>query len=160
MKYSEDGSRHPTVTDTGIYGFFDEYRFLSNFHECFLVDDEIMYPSSEHAYMARKTLDRDLKFEIAKLPHPSVARKFGKNLILRPDWEFYRVLAMRSVVWNKFSQNSVLKDKLLATGNLYLEETNDWNDKFWGADQFGNGLNMLGKCLMDVRTTLKQLQVV
>ena len=27
----QDGQRLPTVTSTGIYGFFGEYGFLSNF---------------------------------------------------------------------------------------------------------------------------------
>ena len=73
---------------------------------------------------------------------------------LRDDWEFYRVAAMLDVLTLKFQQNPDIALLLKNTGNLYLEETNDWNDKFWGADMIGSGLNMLGKCLMIVRNNL------
>ena len=39
--------------------------------------------------------------------------------------------------------------RLIDTAGLYLEETNDWGDQFWGVD--GTGLNMLGHTLMFVR---------
>ena len=63
---------------------------------------------------------------------------------------------MTEVCYAKFSQNADLAKRLLETDNLYLEETNDWEDRFWGRDQFGNGINMLGNVLMFVRSTLKK----
>lgn len=54
----------------------------------------------------------------------------------------------------KFSQNEELRDRLLATGDEYLEEGNTWGDRIWGTV---NGIceNRLGKILMRVREELK-----
>jgi len=139
-------------TEDGIYGFFNDHRFLSNFHLCPILIQGIVYPSSEHAYMAMKTDDHDLKLFISQLATPADARKEGQKIKLRPDWEFYRVAAMQHVLTIKF-RDPVLKQLLIATGDRYLEETNWWKDVFWGVCN-GAGLNMLGKTLMLVRGTL------
>lgn len=143
------------VTDDAIHGFFMEHRCLSNFHEAPLTIDGITYPSSEHAYMAQKSLNRDVQLEISMIVGSNKAKKFGQNIVLRPDWEYYRVAAMLQVLFRKFEDHD-LAMVLLNTGDKYLEETNWWNDKFWGVCN-GKGLNMLGKCLMIVREDLKQL---
>lgn len=57
---------------------------------------------------------------------------------------------MASVVFDKFARNKELRDKLLFTNDKYLEETNDWNDKYWGICN-GIGENNLGKILMGIR---------
>lgn len=43
-----------------------------------------------------------------------------------------------------------LRAKLQATAPGYLEETNNWNDTFWGVCR-GRGRNTLGSLLMDIR---------
>ena len=55
----------------------------------------------------------------------------------------------------KFTKHKDLKEKLLATGDAYLEETNHWHDTFWGVCK-GKGQNHLGKILMEVREELKR----
>jgi len=60
---------------------------------------------------------------------------------------------MRDVVWAKFSQNPDLAARLVATGEKFLEETNWWNDTYWGVYQ-GKGKNMLGQILMETRARL------
>jgi ribA/ribD-fused uncharacterized protein len=156
MIYDQNGGRHPTITAEGIYGFFDEFRFLSNFHVCNVTREGIVFPSSEHAYMAAKTEDFEIKQAIVTdCPTPSKAKKFGRLITLRSDWDFYRVAAMLDVVTLKFQQNPELAAMLLATDGMYLEETNDWGDTFWGVDIKKGGLNMLGKCLMIVRDNAK-----
>jgi ribA/ribD-fused uncharacterized protein len=151
------------VNDQGIYGFFKDYRFLSNYHPCEILVDGIIYPSSEHAYMAYKTDDFTQKTQISLMEKPSDAKKLGQLITLRKDWEYYRVAAMLNCLHLKF-QNSELADMLCATGGKYLEETNWWQDKFWGVykstdswtgDVEQGGLNMLGKCLMIVRSNLR-----
>jgi predicted NAD-dependent protein-ADP-ribosyltransferase YbiA (DUF1768 family) len=53
-------------------------------------------------------------------------------------------------------RNSDLKEKLLETGDRYLEETNHWKDTTWGVDYISNeGANHLGVILMDVRSVLQ-----
>lgn len=43
--------------------------------------------------------------------------------------------------------------RLLETGNKYLEETNWWGDTFWGKDLKGNGENTLGRLIMEIRAS-------
>lgn len=142
------------VNEHGIFGFFGDYRWLSNFHVCNIEMDGLVYPSSEHAYMAQKTLDMEVRKTISELPTPAKARKFGQTVELRPDWDSFRVNAMGCVLYQKFRQNPELKEMLLATGDLYLEETNGWHDTFWGVCN-GVGSNNLGNLLMIVRNFLR-----
>ena len=157
--YIELGKRHPTVNTFGIFGFFDEYRFLSNFQDAPLLlqgqyADGIRYPTSEHAYMAQKTRDLVERQRIAALPRPSMAKDEGQLIVLRADWETYKQHAMLAAIRAKFRQNPELAQRLLATHLLYLEETNNWGDQYWGVVD-GVGLNMLGKILMQVRMELQ-----
>lgn len=144
--------RKAIVTDTYIRGFFDEYRFLSNFHVAPLTLDGIVYPSSEHAYMAMKTDDPQWHARILAAATPNEAKKLGRIVPLRADWDAYRLAAMLKVLTAKFA-DPVLRRKLLATGERYLEETNDWGDRYWGVD--GTGSNFLGQLLMLVRANYR-----
>lgn len=145
------------VTEDAIYGFFDEYRFLSNFHVAPVIYQGIEYPSSEHAYQAAKTLDENIRREFAALPTPNDAKHKGKKLKnIRPDWESIKYKVMYDIVFDKFIRNHDLKEKLLATGRKHLEETNWWGDKTWGVYN-GIGKNWLGKILMIVRSELAEL---
>ncbi len=150
-----DGVMLPTVTDEAILGFFGPYRFLSNFHLCNVTVDGVRYQSSEHAFMAQKTdvpeERHQLSAEIGLTPKE--AKQYGRTVTLRPGWDDLRVEAMRKVVLAKFSQNPALRKALLDTGEKYLEETNYWNDTFWGMCR-GTGENNLGKVLMSVRGEL------
>lgn len=141
-----------------IIEFWKEYRFLSNFYPVEFVWDNIVWPSSEHAYQAAKTLDRRQRLIMSKLKSPSEAKQKGSWVYLREDWcDDVKIGVMYQIVKAKFRQNPDLKEKLLATGNAHLEEGNTWNDRFWGVcpPGSGNGRNELGKILMRVREELK-----
>jgi GTP cyclohydrolase II len=64
---------------------------------------------------------------------------------------------MDHLVAQKFNPtlNPDLYNRLLATGDKYLEETNWWNDTFWGKNLKGEGENHLGQILMQVRDKLR-----
>ncbi len=115
------GKRLPTVTKTAIKGFFGEYRFLSNFHLCDVKVGGIVYPSSEHAYMALKTTDKKVRRQIRDLTSPVDAKKFGRTIELRPNWDSLRLVAMRKVVLAKFWQNKDLGLTLMAQVCLLFE---------------------------------------
>lgn len=146
---------HYRVTESEIAGFFREHRWLSNFHLCPVNVEGLTYPSSEHAFMAQKTLVPSVREHIRFIAEPKDAKKFGQTVILRPNWDEYRIIAMTKVLYAKFSQNEDLKILLLETGDKILKETNWWNDRFWGEDVNGNGKSMLGHCLMLVRSMLR-----
>lgn len=134
--------------------FQGEYRFLSNFWPAPCEFEGVRYPSSEHAYQAAKTLDTVERSRIAALSTPSEAKKAGRALALRADWETVKFDVMRACVRSKFALNPDLAEKLLATGDALLEEGNTWGDRTWGVVD-GVGENRLGRILMDVRGELR-----
>lgn len=125
-----------------ILGFFKEYRFLSNFHPSTVTLDGIEYKSVEHAYQAAKTFDAAKREQIRLSVNMSQAKMLGQLVDLRPDWEEVKLEIMESLVREKFTRHKSLKQQLLATGDVYLEETNNWGDRFYGVVN-GKGLNHL-----------------
>lgn len=140
-----------------ILGFFGPYRFLSNFHKVPVVLDGETYPTTEHAYQAAKTFDLDARKVIRVLPEPRDARRAGQNLVMRPNWNEVKLLVMDDVNRQKFSIEPC-KTWLLETEDWYLEETNTWNDTFWGVCNHV-GANNLGKILMKIREDLRTIRV-
>jgi len=91
---------------------------------------------------------------------PYLAKKRGRSVNIREDWEEVKVDIMRKGLKAKFTQNESLKQKLLKTGDAYLEEGNDWGDTFWGVDlDTGKGQNHLGKMLMKLRDDLRNEKI-
>ena len=141
---------------TNIKGFFGENRWLSNFYPCKIKIGGEEFSSVEQYYMYRKSPDKDYRAKILKEHNPKKLKRLGYQCVLRPDWEEFKRAVMNKAVFLKFSQNEDLKEKLLATGEAYLEETNKWNDTYWGVCN-GKGENYLGKILMDIRKTIRVL---
>lgn len=137
----------------GIRGFFEEYRYLSNFHPCEVRLTGIIYPTVENAFQAAKTLDFEERKPFVSFTAVE-AKKGGRKVQLRSDWEEIKDSVMEDLVRQKFLFGE-LRDKLLSTGNLYLEETNWWKDTYWGVCN-GVGKNTLGKILMKIREELRQ----
>lgn len=142
-----------------ITQFKGQYSFLSNMSPATFVWQGIFWPTSEHAYVGAKTLDNKVRLHVAKdIKSPADAKRYGRMIDLRPDWDEVKVDLMYEVVYEKFRQNPPLKEKLLATGDAILEEGNMWRDTFWGIcpPNSGNGRNELGKILMAVRAELRR----
>jgi ribA/ribD-fused uncharacterized protein len=144
----------PTTAPTKIAELQREYRFLSNFYPAAVEFEGLTYPTVEHAYQSAKTLDTNERKRIAALPTPSDAKREGRKLKLREDWERVKFDVMERCVRYKFTRNDELRAKLLATGDAVLEEGNDWGDQVWGVVN-GVGENRLGKILMKVRDELR-----
>lgn len=136
--------------------FRGKYRFLSNFWSCSVLYEGITYPSAEHAYQAAKTIDPEQRLLVSQnCPTPGDAKRRGRVLTLRTDWEDVKLVVMKSVIHCKFTQNQILGDKLILTGNEELAEVNTWRDTFWGIYQ-SKGQNYLGRLLMIVRSELQK----
>lgn len=140
-----------------IASFFGPYRFLSNFWMARVYGpSNLIYPSTEHAYQAAKTNDSNMHYQISELERPGMAKKLGKLVTLREDWEIVKIPIMLFLVKQKFQYPDLAK-QLLDTGDLIIEEGNTWGDKFWGIDlKTGEGENNLGKILMQVRDDIRQ----
>lgn len=135
-----------------IYSFTGKYAFLSNFHPCEIRWGKVIYPSVEHAFQASKSTSPNMRLAISEASTPGRAKRLGRQVELRRDWENVKVPVMRSLLIKKFAIPD-LAEQLLATGDRELIEGNTWNDIYWGVCE-GRGLNMLGKLLMEVRESL------
>lgn len=136
-----------------VKGFNGKYRFLSNFYPSKVVLDDLEYDTVEAAFQAAKTDNVADRRAIREADKPAEAKRLGRKVTLRQDWEKVKIQVMEDLCRQKFQQPA-FKEKLLATGDAYLEETNTWNDKFWGVCK-GFGKNHLGKILMKLRDELK-----
>jgi len=136
-----------------ITEFRNHYRWLSNFAPVTIILDNIQYPSVENAYQAAKTLvlTERQQFEICS---PVQAKRKGKKITLREDWDLVKLIIMNQLCTQKFEQEPY-KTLLIATGNTFIQEGNYWNDYYWGVCR-GKGANHLGKIIMAIRTTLQK----
>ena len=135
-----------------IKEFRGKYFFLSNFYIAPVEYDGISYTNNEAAFQSAKVLDKEVRSKFSNLD-PSSAKRKGRNVTLRHDWDKIKFDIMYEVCKAKFVQNPDLKQRLLETGDAYLEEGNTWKDKIWGTVN-GVGQNNLGKILMKIRTEL------
>lgn len=136
-----------------IKSFSGEYRFLSNFYPTEIESAHIIFPTTEHAYQASKMLMGIDRMAIAQLSTPGKAKRMGKQLKMRPDWEDAKLDLMKDILIVKFTIPE-LRSKLLSTGDAHLEEGNTWGDQFWGTVD-GVGENHLGKILMEIRDEIR-----
>ena len=143
-----------------IDSFTGEYHFLSNFCPCNVKYEGLTYPTTEHAYQAAKTIDVAhrktfaLEGRVMGLPILSAgaAKRAGRRVPLREDWEEVKLEVMEAILKLKFSQR-YFRQRLIDTGEEDLVEGNTWNNVFWGICR-GIGRNHLGKLLMKIRSQL------
>lgn len=146
----------------------ERYGFLSNFYKKQFKDEantgQIKWKTSEHYYQWLKLkylqdigepVDESDLQEIIDATTPIKAKKLGhkkRNGI--EQWDEIKVEMMMQVLRAKFKY-VLFRDALIATDNNIIEE-NSYYDLYWGnGGTKGNGLNMLGKCLMQLREELK-----
>lgn len=136
--------------------FDGEYAFLSNFYPSPITDGNIIFPTVEHYFQAAKTVNMTDYKMIASADTPGRAKRLGRRIELREDWDEVKDGIMLEALRRKFSDD-FLRGKLIATGDAELIEGNDWNDMYWGVCA-GVGRNMLGKLLMQVRNEFKNAE--
>lgn len=140
-----------------IDSFRGPYQFLSNFYRHEISYDGVIYPTNEHAFQAAKTLDDGWRRAIIAATTPGEAKRLGREVPLRPDWDERKVILMTTLNSIKFTSGTVLAKQLTATDGHELIEGNRWHDQFWGDCYCGRtrcgvpGRNMLGKILMLIR---------
>lgn len=140
-----------------IKNFEGEYAFLSNFYFSPMIIDNVVYTTNEHFFQAMKSLNPKERQAITLAPTPGKAKRLGRKVSLRKDWEDIKEEVMLIGLRHKFS-NPDLRSKLLATGSEELIEGTTWHDNYWGICNCeacgGQGKNRLGKLLMQVREEL------
>lgn len=132
--------------------FIGKWEFLSNFHPSPVEFGGIVFSTVEHAYQAAKSHSHEQRKHIASLRTPGQAKRAGGRMVIdREAWEARKFDIMLSLVRAKF-QHPELRQKLIETGEEEIVEINHWGDKEWGrCSKTGEGKNMLGKILMQVR---------
>ena len=145
--------------DTAIMSFRGEYFFLSNFYEGKVFDYRgYKFTNSEAPFHAEKCWDRVKEFEMER---PSQSKKLGRKILIREDWDNVKDEIMYNVCYAKFTQDEILKAKLLATGDRELVEGNRHGDRCWGMTYSQKydlwiGENRLGLVLMKLREDLRK----
>lgn len=149
----------------GFIHFYDDHTdpltgFLGNFHKCVHLIEfgGKNYSNSEAIFQSQKFIDQPVIF--AKFTGSTTGAEavdFGKTPMSGKrlaEWNAIKDGVMMHALRAKFSQNSELKDKLLATGSAWLVEHQPdcWrSDKYWSDGGDGTGGNGLGKLLMRLR---------
>lgn len=133
-----------------ISEFRGEYYFLNNFFNAPIEYKGLKYLNNEAAFHAQKDPLRAKEFTDLS---PNGAKRLGRRVNLRKDWDNVKIEIMYEINIAKFTQNQDLNKKLIETKNARLIEGNNWNDTFWGVCN-GIGRNELGKILERVRSEL------
>lgn len=136
-------------------GFRGKLAFLSNFYRSYFVIDGIVYSTVEHFYQSQKMALAEHRDLIINASTAKEAKLLGKKFAMIKNWEREKIYIMAIGVYEKFKQNKILKEKLIALDNTKLVEYNVHGDVYWGVDaNTGKGLNMLGKILKEVKNIL------
>ena len=115
------------------------------------------YLTTEHYFQSMKFPGSIVQEKVRTASTPALAKKLARQhkSEVRKDWFDISIKVMETALKAKFSIPE-LKEKLLDTGDLELQEGNTWNDTFWGVDlKSGKGENHLGKLLMKIRDEFK-----
>lgn len=112
------------------------------------------YLTVEHRFQAMKARDPADHAWVAEAPTARVAKERGRIIRLREDWEAVKVEVMREALRAKFSlPNGRERAYLQSTAPRDLIEDAPWDD-VWGSGKDGNGQNLLGKLLVEIRDTV------
>lgn len=130
--------------------FRGKYAFLSNFYEAPITIEGLRFRCVEAAFQAAKCPTRAKEFEHLNGPE---AKRLGRKVALRPDWEEEKLEIMYLLLVAKFTQHPKLAEKLKATSETIVED-NSWGDTYWGRCN-GKGQNHLGNLLEHLKLTLK-----
>lgn len=149
---------HQGPREIRFYRATGEYGYMSNLYLSEIVFEGKTFRSSEDAYQYGKPRALAVAAWLISAPNPRLVALAAHALLrydVRPDWNAIKVPRMQEVLRAKFTQYPDLAGKLIATGDATLiEESNI--DAFWGIGKRGNGKNMLGVLLMELREELKK----
>lgn len=152
--------------------FFTEKDWLSQWYPSTVTAHGITFLTAEHFMMYRKAMAfNDIKSanKVLKAKTPKEAKAIGRK-VKDFDPHYWDTIKESIVIYGsilKFTQNEILKKMLLATGDKILVEASPY-DRIWGIGigerhldatnpNHWRGLNLLGKCLMEARSVIKNV---
>lgn len=156
------------TTDTMVL-FWATREIYSNWHPAVFEVGGVQFNCTEQFMMYRKAMlfgDTETAQAVLAEPVPRAQKALGRQVKNFDDalWVAHREQIMFDGCYAKFSQNPAMKAALLATGEHLLVEASP-DDRIWGiglheTDPLAHdpatwqGLNLLGKALMQVREAL------
>ncbi len=140
-----------------LFSFWDhreENGWLTNFWPSEVVIDGITWPTSEHYYQAMKHKGSDLEYKIRNQTSARKAKNLARAHPYPVRWTLEdKVYFMRKAIRAKFDQHPTLQKQLLDTGTAVLQEASP-KDALWGEGSDGEGVNLMGLLLMELRAEL------
>lgn len=148
----------------------EPFDFLSNWYYCYFVIDGVEFNSGEQYMMYSKAVlfgDYEIARQILKEKDFGKIKALGRKVRGFSDavWNEHKVEIMYQGLYQKFYQDMVLSQRLLATGDALLAEC-AVQDRVWGIglsmkdpDRLDprkwRGENLLGQILMRIRSELR-----
>ena len=138
----------------------EPYGAFSNLYRREISFEGEVFATSEHAYQAGKARRPEVRAWLMNAPTPALLAMAAHGLYywdIAPGWSKIKFDRMREVLRTKFSQHEDLRELLLATGNARLIESatvDNTVNRLWG-EVNGQGKNMLGTMLMELRTEFR-----
>jgi ribA/ribD-fused uncharacterized protein len=151
-----------------VFGFFGDYRWLSNFtehgEEGQVVEGENVFTNAEAYYQSRKVAyqlpGNNITAEHFSMQSGLYAKKRSRKLVIDVvEWDKAKRGHMEKALEYKF-RDPELRQMLVDTGDRVLTEANWWGDRYWGTDEEGRGNNVLGRILMRIRSGFKTAGLV
>lgn len=165
--------RQSTVEYNSMICFWTKESPYSNHHNSACFINGTQYPTAEHYIMVQKANefnDKDTASQIMATNDPGQAKKLGRQVrnFDNEKWKEVSDVIVETAVRAKFTQNQVLHDILISSGDKILVEASPV-DRYWGVglaandlkiqDQANwNGKNKLGSILMSLRDSLGQTE--
>jgi len=128
----------------------------------------MLFSNNEQYFMWRKqqlfdSANTALEEQILSAINPKVMKDLGRrvNNFDQNAWDRHKYEIMKAGIYEKFTQNPDLRQKLVSTKDAILVEASPF-DNVWGIglnatdakSQPWKGENLLGKALMDIRSRL------
>jgi ribA/ribD-fused uncharacterized protein len=144
-------SRIEFYRSSGPYGCF------SNLYMAEVDFEGRRFPCSEYAYQFAKPNKPAITEWLMAAPTPRLCASAAHGLLrydVVSDWSTLKFSRMRAVLLAKFGQHPRLAHVLLSTGDALLVEASR-TDATWGLGANGKGSNMLGRMLMELRSSIQ-----
>ena len=140
-----------------FYSTKESFGELSNISAHPFVLDGKRWSTSEHYFQAQKFSDAGYQKKIRQTMSPMIAARLGRSraVPIRTDWETVKDDIMRTAVRAKIYAYPELIRLLMSTGDEILIERTT-KDHYWGCGTSGDGKNMLGVILMEIRADLRR----
>ena len=149
------------VVENGRIFFYSRSLYVnifSNFHMEPLEIEGMCWKSGEHYYQSAKFAaespyaDPAIFGAIRDAATPEEAKQLADARLqnvppLPPE---YRIKVMKTMLYAKFAPGTQMLHRLLQTGDLELVHESK-TDFFWGQSRSGEGQNLLGRFLMQIR---------